>query len=351
MSSIRLTDVSYRYPRAAEQALSGIDLAAGSGELLCLVGPSGCGKTTLLKLISGLIQPDHGAITFDDRDVTRVPPERRRAVMVFQSHLLFPFMSVADNVGFALRMQGVAQAERWQRSRQMLERVHLQGFESRRPASLSAGQRQRVALARALVADPDVLLLDEPLSNLDRHLREEMRQAILELQRDLKITTVCVTHDQEEAVLLGDRIAMVSGGRLAQVGIAQDFYERPASVSVARFFGNTNHLEGDLSGDSITSSLGPFHIGASARGDLPESGPVWIHIRPESIELRPPCTDSNCISGRVIRRVYVGTHVQYSVDVDGRPWRVVANPTAPGFDEGARVSLHLPPDRIWLTGN
>lgn len=350
MRAIEIRDVTYCYPRALKPALRTVDIEVRSGELLCLVGPSGCGKTTLLKLVSGLLCPDSGSILFDGQDVTSVPPEHRKAVMVFQSHLLFPFMSVLENIGFALRMQGVPAAVRHKRAMEMLERVHLLGFENRRPANLSAGQRQRVALGRALVAEPAVLLLDEPLSSLDRHLREEMRQVIIGLQRDSGVTTICVTHDQEEAVLLGDRIAMISDGQVVQVGSAEDFYERPVSVEVADFFGNHNHIDGELRDRTIESAVGTFRVEQKANALWPAPGGVCIHIRPESIEMRAPCAGSpNCIPGMVTHRVYVGTHVKYSVDVDGRPWQVVASPLAARFAEGEEVSLHLPADRIWLT--
>jgi len=350
MSTIEIRGVTYTYPRSPGPALRSVDLEVCSGELLCLVGPSGCGKTTLLKLVSGLLYPDSGSIWFEGQDVTSVPPESRRAVMVFQSHLLFPFMSVLENIGFALRMQGVPVAERHRRATEMLGRVHLGGFENRRPESLSAGQRQRVALGRALVADPDVLLLDEPLSSLDRHLREEMRQAIIELQRDSGVTTICVTHDQEEAVLLGDRIAMITDGQVVQVGAAEDFYERPVSVEVASFFGNHNHIAGELRDQTIESAIGTFQVEKSDKPLWPVPGGVCIHIRPESIEMMAPCSGApNCILGKITHRVYVGTHVKYSVDVAGRPWQVVASPLATEFNEGDDVSLHLPSDRIWLT--
>jgi ABC-type Fe3+/spermidine/putrescine transport system ATPase subunit len=354
MTRVRVESVSYRYHRTSERALDAVDLTVDGGELLCLVGPSGCGKTTLLKILSGLLLPEVGCLYYDDDEVTRVAPERRRAVMVFQSHLLFPFMNVLENVAFGLRMQGMEKKERERRAHEMLERVHLPGFSERDAHSLSAGQRQRVALARALVTNPRLLLLDEPLSNLDPHLREEMRQAILELQRDTRVTTVCVTHDQEEAVLLGDRIAMLRDGRLLQVGSAEEFYERPASASVARFFGNHNQIEGTLEGSDVGSLHGTFRVmPAAAPAPWPVSGPVCMHIRPESIEIQAECNGdgsrSNLLCGQVTHRVFMGTHVRYTVDVGGRPWQVVSPPAQRGFGEGERVMLHLPPERIWLT--
>ena len=356
MTRVRIENLSHTYPGTGGPALRDVSLTAEPGELLCLVGPSGCGKTTLLKAVSGLIDPSEGAILFDGDTVTDVAPERRRAVMVFQSHLLFPFMSVIDNVGFGLRMRDVPRSRWLPAAREMLGRVRLSEFERRRPATLSAGQQQRVALARALVAEPRVLLLDEPLSNLDRHLREEMRQVILELQRGTRVTTICVTHDQEEAVLLGDRIAMLSSGALVQVGEAEAFYERPASVQVARFFGNHNQIEAERIGSTVVSESGILELCGSqpgtahAVGPWLNEGPVCVHIRPEAIELLDSRREANnVLEGMVVHRVYVGTHVRYTVDVAGQPWQVVAGPHSRRYVKGERVALRLPPERIWLT--
>lgn len=352
MSVVTIKDVLYSYPRAERPAVDRVSLEVGNGEILCLVGPSGCGKTTLLRLISGLLLPHAGTIQFDDRDVAAVPVEQRGAAMVFQNHLLFPFLSVLENVGFGLRMRGVPRSEWEEPARKMLDRVRLAEFADRRPNSLSGGQKQRVALARALVAEPAVLLLDEPLSNLDRHLREDMRQVILELQRESGVTTVCVTHDQEEAVLLGDRIAMMSEGVVLQAGEAEAFYERPVSVHVARFFGNHNQIEALRSGNEIVSDLGRLHVADRPGVDdqWPTKGPVCVHVRPESISLQPAGeAGGNALSGRITHRVYVGTHVRYAVEVGGQPWQVVSSPRTAGFEEGDRVDLVIPPDRIWLT--
>ncbi len=353
MSDLSIENVTLTYPRAEHAAVDRVSLALHAGELLCLVGPSGCGKTTLLKLISGLLEPDSGVIRFGNRSVSGVPVEQRGAAMVFQNHLLFPFMSVVENVGFGLRMRGVSRNEWEPVARRMLDRVQLGQLAERRPNSLSGGQKQRVALARALAAEPAVLLLDEPLSNLDRHLREDMRQVILDLQRESGVTTLCVTHDQEEAVLLGDRIAMMSEGRLVQVGEAEAFYERPVSVHVARFFGNHNQIEAERSGDTISSELGTLQITSGARemqSSWPESGQVCVHVRPESITIEPAGSrKKNVLHGRITHRVYVGTHVRYAVEVGGQPWQVVATPMSSRFQESEWVDLAIPPERIWLT--
>jgi len=350
MTRVGLHDVTLHYPRTAEPALSHVSLAIKPGELLCLVGPSGCGKTTLLKVISGLLAPTSGTITFDDVDMSRVPAERRRAAMVFQNHLLFPYMSVLDNVGFSPRMRGAPKEEWMPVAESMLERVQLSAFGSRRPATLSAGQRQRVALARALVAEPRVLLLDEPLSNLDRHLRDEMRQPILALQRETGVTTVCVTHDQEEAVLLGDRIAMISEGEVRQIGAAEDFYERPVSMEVARFFGNHNQIPGVRHGDYVETTSGRLDLPTAGHPSWPSAGTVCVHIRPEAIIVAPRGTGTpNSVAGTIRHRVYVGTHTRYVVDVAGEPWQVVAGVTDTSYCEGDQVDLQLPPERLWLT--
>jgi len=356
VTEVRIESVSLTYPKGAVPAVNNVSFGVESGELVCLVGPSGCGKTTLLKIISGLLYPDSGRIWFGSRDMIRVPPEKRRAAMVFQNHLLFPFMSVLENVGFGLKMRGVPREEWEPKARLMLDRVHLLNLSERRPESLSGGQKQRVALARALTAEPAVLLLDEPLSNLDRHLREDMRHVIIELQRESGVTTICVTHDQEEAVLLADRIVMLTEGRLVQMGHAEDFYERPASVHVARFFGNHNQLEAERTGGVVESELGrieidPEHAAQFDNGERwPDSGRVCVHVRPESLVLKPAGTPrANTVRGRIIHRVYVGTHVRYAVDVGGMPWQVVAGPLSDRFEESQPVDVIIPPNRIWLT--
>ncbi|MGB1289372.1 MAG: ABC transporter ATP-binding protein, partial [Aggregatilineales bacterium] len=209
MTHVILDKIQKIYPGATIPAVDDFSLDIPSGRLVAFLGPSGCGKTTTLKMIAGLINPTAGRITFDGDDILPIPSEKRGAVMVFQNYLLFPYMSVGDNVGFGLKMRGVDKKTIQKKVQQMLELVKLPDIAKRRPAQLSGGQQQRVALARALITEPRVLLLDEPLSNLDAHLRDEMRELILMIQRDLKVTTVFVTHDQEEAVMLADRIALM----------------------------------------------------------------------------------------------------------------------------------------------
>ena len=255
MTTVVLRNLTKRFG-GDEPAVQNLSLEIKSGELVGLLGPSGCGKTTTLKMIAGLLYPTEGDITFDGVSVLDIPTEKRGAVMVFQNHLLFPYMNVFDNIGFGLRMRKIRKDEIFDRADKMLEMVYLRGFESRRPSELSGGQQQRVALARALVTEPRLLLLDEPLSNLDAHLRYEMRELILELQRKLKITTIFVTHDQQEAVILADRTALIFDGVLQQYGGPREFYENPASESVAKFFGAENFLEGVKTGTWAETRIG-----------------------------------------------------------------------------------------------
>ena len=230
---LQLEDLSHSYRRTAEAALSNLTLTVERGELVAFLGPSGCGKTTALKIIAGLLYPTSGDVLVDGNSVLSVPPEKRGAAMVFQKPLLFPHMSVAANVGFGLRMRNVSRGQTDRRVENALRRVRMGGFADRRPGELSGGQQQRVALARALITQPRLLLLDEPLSALDANLREEMRELVKEVQREGGYTTVFVTHDQEEAVVLADRISLLFDGKLLMYDKPQAFYDRPASRRIA----------------------------------------------------------------------------------------------------------------------
>ncbi len=294
-----------------EPAVDRLYLEIARGEFVALLGPSGCGKTTSLRMIAGLVEPTGGRILLDGDDLTARPVHRRNIGMVFQNYALFPHMSVADNVAFGLEMRGLATAEIRERVAEALVLVRLSGFEARRPKALSGGQQQRVALARALVIRPDLLLLDEPLSNLDAKLREEMRGEIRDIQRRLGITTVFVTHDQAEALALADRIAVMEKGRLAQLGSPEDIYERPASPFVARFVGRINTLSAAAGGD------GRLRIGGQPIpvGDLrPAGARATVMIRPQHITLSPPGVS---LPGRVTGVTYVGDVVQIAIAGDG----------------------------------
>ncbi|MCQ3979887.1 MAG: ABC transporter ATP-binding protein [Anaerolineae bacterium] len=359
MTQVNLLHLSKTYEGAHNPALRDLSLELASGRITALLGPSGCGKTTLLKLIAGLLHPSQGDVTFDGQSVLNTPAERRGAVMVFQNHLLFPYMSVGDNVGFGLKMQGVDHQTIRRRVADMLELVQLPGYEKRRPRQLSGGQQQRVALARALVVQPRVLLLDEPLSNLDAHLRGEMRDLILAVQRQLGITTVFVTHDQEQAITLADQIALMFEGHLHQFGRPHAFYERPASVRVARFFGGTNFVPGLKHGSQVETALGIFHCpGPSNHPD----GPVTLTIRPEHLHLSQNGIKQNGVEAMIQSCLYLGVSARIKVQAcpaSGRrtcsadqtsiPLEIVTSTThLEQFGEGQRVTLHFPPDKIWL---
>jgi ABC-type Fe3+/spermidine/putrescine transport system ATPase subunit len=297
-----------------------------------------------MRMIAGLLAPTRGDIRFDDRSVLEIPPERRGAVMVFQKHLLFPHMSVAENVGFGLKMRGVDRRTIAQRVSAMLAMVQLPGYEQRRAHELSGGQQQRVALARALVIEPAVLLLDEPLANLDANLRLEMRKLIRELQQTLGITTIFVTHDQEEAVMLADRIALLIDGQLQQYSPPELFYTQPATVAVARFFRNGNFLPGEKRGNTVRTVVGPLAVNPATA--LPD-GPVLVTVRPEQIMIvGGGANGENCIDGVVQQVEFLGAYQQLIVELGGVLWTIHA-PIGHTFRAHQRLQIMLPPQHLW----
>jgi spermidine/putrescine ABC transporter ATP-binding subunit len=306
----------------AVTAVDRADLAVEPGELFTLLGPSGCGKTTLLRLLAGFYQPDAGAIRFGDRDVTRLPPYQRNIGMVFQNYALWPHMTVRGNVSYGLRLRRLGAGEIARRVAEGLRKVNLTGLEERYPGQLSGGQQQRVALARALVLNPDILLLDEPLSNLDAKIRVQVRAEIRKLQRELGITTVYVTHDQEEALSLSDRVAVMKDGVVLQVGPPRELYERPRTRFVADFVGTNNLVAGEVEearGDRLVvrTALGRLEAIAAAA----VSGRCVLAIRPENVAIAagdPPGGDANAVAGRVALVSYLGNTLRYDVEVDGQ---------------------------------
>jgi putative spermidine/putrescine transport system ATP-binding protein len=305
-------------------ALDGVDLTIGPGEFFTLLGPSGSGKTTLLRLIAGFERPDAGVIELDGRDISRVPPYSRDVNTVFQDYALFPHMTVAENVQYGLRVRRVPKAERRERATRALEMVRLGGLGERKPTQLSGGQRQRVALARAIVNEPQVLLLDEPLGALDFKLRQEMQIELQHVQREVGITFVYVTHDQEEALAMSDRIAVLSNGRIEQVGTPLEVYERPQTDFVAGFIGISNLIERD--GRHMT--IRPEKIRLLAEGEEPPPG-------------------ARVETGRIRDVIYVGVLTRYVVDLDAGGQLVVArqNEQAPAATHDAGQA----PARIaWL---
>ncbi|HLQ17840.1 MAG TPA: ABC transporter ATP-binding protein [Tabrizicola sp.] len=340
MISLTLQGLTKTYPKAGQAAVRGLDLAFAPGSLTALLGPSGCGKTTTMKLIAGLLAPDSGEILLDGTSVNALPPERRGVAMVFQDPLLFPHLTVAENVGFGLRMRGRSREEIAASVTAMLHRVHLDALGDRRPAQLSGGQQQRVALARALVLHPRVLLLDEPLSNLDPSLRDEMRSLIRALQQETRITTIVVTHDQAEAVALSDSIALLLDGRLAQHGPPEDFYSRPATQTVARFFGGMNFVPGRAHRGQFHSPLGVLSLATGAT-----EGDGVLTIRPEALQLGP---GPSSLAARVEAVTFLGTQTRVSVAVQGFTLHALIAPgAARGLAVGDQVSVSLPPDALW----
>lgn len=347
MNKVELEQISKRFPGAQADAVSDVSLEIAGGRLMCLLGPSGCGKTTTLKIIAGLIRPDRGVVRVDGRDITNVPPEKRDIVMVFQRNLLFPFLSVEENIAFGLRMRGAERRAIRTKVSEMLSLMRLHGLERRKPSQLSGGQQQRVALARALVTEPRTLLLDEPLSNLDAHLRDEMRELILSIKRRMDITIVFVTHDQEEAVLLADEIAVMFDGAIEQIGPPSHFYERPATRRIAEFFGNRNMIEGEKAGTTVTTDVGSFRIRECAVPD----GAVCLGIRPEAIVTymgQPDSSVENFVTVEVSRHLYMGTHTRFRVRVSRHEWDVYASFALADPSSIDKLGIHLPADSIQI---
>jgi len=297
----------------ATTAADHIDLDIRDGEFLTLLGSSGCGKTTLMRMIAGLETPDAGVITIDGRDVTRLPPRQRRLGMVFQQYSLFPHMTIGDNIGYGLRAQGAPDAEIKARVDEMLELIQLPQLRERKPGQLSGGQQQRVALARALATRPSVLMLDEPLGALDLKLRRQLQAELKRIHRETGSTFLFVTHDQEEALFLSDRIAVMRGGRIEQLASPQDIYLRPASEFVADFIGDVAFLDGDYLPASRSVTLAD---GARIGAELPlRAGPVRLAVRPEDILLAPPGADG--VAGTVAEVSHQTGTTLYAVRLAG----------------------------------
>jgi spermidine/putrescine transport system ATP-binding protein len=337
---IRLEGLVKRYGDVV--AVDGIDLHVPAGEFFTMLGPSGCGKTTTLRLIAGFERPDGGAIMLDGVDMARTPPHRRRVNTVFQSYALFPNRSVRDNVSFGLRYQRCTKEEARQRVARTLAMVRLDGYEERRPGQLSGGQQQRVALARALVLEPPVLLLDEPLGALDARLRLDLQGELKSIQQQLGVTFIYVTHDQDEALTMSDRVAVMRGGRVEQLGEPQPLYEEPATAFVANFLGASNLVPVDeLANGSLV--LGSFSLRCDQR---PPNGNCVAMIRPENVRLRAHgSAGENLVPGMVEEVVYLGFHQEVRVRLaTGALVKVdVQNDDeTPDHEQGDPVAVELP---------
>jgi len=320
--NIQLKDIVKRF--GTLEAVSHVSLEIHDGELFTLLGPSGCGKTTILRLIGGFNKPDNGEIYFDGKPVTPIPPYERNIGMVFQNYALWPHMTISNNITYGLKLKKLPKAEIADQVSHVLKLVNLVGLEKRYPGQLSGGQQQRVALARALVLNPDVLLLDEPLSNLDAKIRVQVRAEIRKLQKELGITTIYVTHDQEEALTLSDRIAVINLGKLLQIGSPRDLYERPHNPFVADFIGINNLIPGNVQEINTTekwvrvqTKAGPLLCTSDEQykpGDR-----CMISVRPETASIsqsEDTQKEFNCIAGTVSFASYIGNTIRYDVEIN-----------------------------------
>lgn len=354
---LRLENLSKVFPARGGSgevaAVRNVNVAINKGEFVTLLGPSGCGKTTTLRLIAGFEFPTHGRIVLDDQEINHLPPNRRDMAMVFQSYAIFPHLNVFENIAYGLKVRKLPTDEIKRRVARVLELTELSGLENRAPNQLSGGQQQRVALARALVMEPKVLLLDEPLSNLDAKLREQMRTEIREIQQRLGITSVYVTHDQIEAMSLSDRIVVMNQGRVEQIDTPQNIYRRPQTAFVASFIGRTNFVaatvEGTASGQLLVQALGRTLAVPIPESSRPIGAQVTLVVRPDAVRLTP---EGGRFAGRVQRSTYLGNQVEYEIEVAGQrllavesdPRHIVVYPagTSLGVDLLAETIYVLP---------
>jgi iron(III) transport system ATP-binding protein len=348
MATVSLRGLTKNFTGMA--AVDDLSLDIGDGEFVSLLGPSGCGKTTTLRLLAGFLQPDGGEIVVNGSVVSSpallVPPERRNMSMIFQSYAVWPHMTVAQNVAYGLKFKNTTRQEADQKVTRLLRLVHLEALKERYPGELSGGQQQRVALARALVVEPQILLMDEPLSNLDANLREEMRFEIRRLHEEFGITTIYVTHDQGEAMATSDRIAVLNKGRMAQVGEPAEIFDQPRTRFVAEFVGKANILSGRWCGEGKIQLGNELMLAVVQDGLLNDSKDVSVCLRPhhivltadESVARQLALTGHNVFSGIVERRVYFGESIDYTVDLAPQPIKLrVVSSTGQNFSAGQRV--------------
>ena len=344
-AAVTVDAVTKHYGRVT--AVRHLDLTVPPGEFLTLLGPSGCGKTTTLRLIAGFEHPDAGAIMLNGRDVSRMPPYRRRVNTVFQQYALFPHLSVRDNIGYGLRHRGAGKRDTAGRVTRMMQLMQIPDVGGRRPRELSGGQQQRVALARALVMEPTVLLLDEPLGSLDYKLRKDMQAELKRIHREVGVTFIYVTHDQEEAMTMSDRIVVMNGGRVEQDGSPEDVFDRPATPFVAGFIGDTNLLDGTVTAvgeGTATVDLGPLgQLAGSAVGSAAPGDPVTVSIRPTDVRAEPAPAGQD---GPIVRdAVLVGGHVAVTVAVGAATVRAHV-PRNAAVPPGTAVQMRVDPGRV-----
>jgi putative spermidine/putrescine transport system ATP-binding protein len=362
MSSVVISRLCKSFRNTAAPAVDDVTFEVPSGQLVSLLGPSGCGKTTMLRLITGFLEPDAGTITVNGEDITRTPPHRRDIGMVYQDYALWPHMTVGSNVSFGLEMRGVKRAERRDRVHQTLQQVGLEEYINRYPTQLSGGQQQRVALARALAVEPKLLLLDEPLSNLDASLRRRLRDEIRDLQQRLGLTTLFVTHDQEEALAVSDVVILMRDGSITQAGSGESLYRTPESDFAMAFMGETNFFDGVVASRRagkvlVQCDIGTMHLPADAIAD-DAGAPVSLGIRPADVEISRTGTgvggnDDLVALGDVRRTTFLGPWVHYDVHArTGRSFSVqVPTGAADRIEEGEQVHLVLKADCVRVLRN
>tara|TARA_B100000003_G_scaffold28914_1_gene23018 strand:+ start:1586 stop:2629 length:1044 start_codon:yes stop_codon:yes gene_type:complete len=347
MTHVSIKNLTKVYPGLTVPSLDNLSLEINSGSLTALLGPSGCGKTTTMKMIAGLLDQTSGDVTFDGTSILKEKPENRGVVMVFQNHLLFPYMNVQDNIGFGLKMRNVHKDEIFNRVIKMLDLVKLPNMENRMPKELSGGQQQRVALARALIVQPRVLLLDEPLSNLDAHLRFEMRDLIRNLQQSMGITTIFVTHDQEEAVVLADQVALILDGKLKQYAQPDVFYKKPIDVVTAKFFGGQNFIKGTSKNNNFSSNIGKL---ALPKDCLQGNG--ILTFRPENVQIGMGPKSVNTIKAKIIEKIFLGTQTRLKLSIKDEVIQAIANPNEVDEKEtGIEIDINIPPSSLWVINN
>ncbi len=347
MAPVELRGLTKRF--AALSVVDNVSLRIDHGQLVCLLGPSGCGKTTTLRLIAGFLEPSDGEIRVGDRLVSSsartLPPEQRKMSMIFQSYALWPHMTVTENIVYGLRLRKMDRDTIAKKLAAILATTKLEPLAQRYPGELSGGQQQRVALARALIVEPETLLLDEPLSNLDANLREEMRFEIRRLHDEYRYTTVYVTHDQSEAMTTADLIAVMNSGRIDQLGTPEDIYARPESEFVARFIGASNVIKGTARDENHVAFAGATLQVVGARLTAGQSAPVAIRQHDIQLSTQAPASPENTIRAVVTRQVFLGANRDYMLEVsDGTALRVTT-PTETAVEKGSQVWLTLPPDR------
>ena len=346
-ASVKISGISKSYQKGTPVLLP-LDLEIGKGELFFLLGPSGCGKSALLRILAGIVEPDSGSIFFDDRDITSLPPEKRQAAMVFQNYALWPHLSVFENVAFGLRAAGVPKKVIDEKVAESLALVRMSDFADRRVPSLSGGQQQRIALARAIAVDPQVLLLDEPLSNLDAKLRDEMRSEIARICRERSLTAIYVTHDRREALSMGDRIALLDRGAIQQTGSPVELYKKPRSRFAASFLGDVNLLEGVVDGEEnamlrIRSEIGVLY---SSHVELKKGRTVLI--RPENISVNSTAPSANRFEAEYLSGTFLGERCELKFRTENGRILDVNEDSSELREAGKRYTLSVLPQNIIL---